>query len=150
MKEIVKRKLMLIVMMCCMLGITTVQLVQAADETPQPEIQYKIVRLYEKGGVQPPTLTVDRGTTVIWINDSKSIAEIEFTDKQVTVVCKSPVRFSVGESGTYVSEKIFQGTVASLCFIEKGKFEYLVKRRPRRLAEIPTEPPDVKGEIIVK
>lgn len=150
MNKTVKRNVMLMVMMCCMLSFTSVQTVESADKSPKPEIQYKIIRLYEKGGIDPSTLTVERGTTVIWINDSKSIAEIEFTDKKVTVVCKSPVRFSVGESGAYVSEKIFQGTVASLCFIEKGEFEYVVKRRPRRLAEIQIEPPDVKGKVIVK
>ena len=128
----------------------SVQTLYGEDETIQPEIQHKIVRLYEKGGVEPSTLTIQRGTTVIWINESKSIAEIEFTNKQVTLACKSPVRFGVDESGVYVSDKIFRGAVASLCFIETGEFEYLVKREPRRLAQSPAIPPDLKGKIIVK
>jgi plastocyanin len=150
MRNKVKGFWILIAIMFCMLSIYAVQTVQGADETVQPQIQHKVVRLYEKGGVNPETLIVDRGTTVIWINDSKSIAEIEFTDKKVTLVCKSPIRFAVDESGTYVSDKIFQGAVASLCFIEQGEFDYLVKREPRRLATTPTVPPDVKGKIIVK
>ena len=150
MKRIVKRILMLIVIACFMLSFPSVQTVQSAEETVQPQIQHKVVRLYEKGGVNPESLIVDRGTTVIWINDSKSIAEIEFTDKKVTLVCKSPIRFAVDESGTYVSDKIFQGAVASLCFIEPGEFEYLVTRKPRKLAPVPTEPPAVKGKIIVR
>ena len=113
----------------------------------QPEIQHKIVRLYEKGGIDPSTLTIQRGTTVIWINESKSLAEIEFTNKQVTLACKSPVRFGVDESGVYVSDKIFRGAVASLCFIETGEFDYLVTREPRRLAQVPAIPPDLKGKI---
>ena len=150
MRKTVKRIVMLIAIICCTLSFYSVQTVQGEDETVKPQIQHKIVRLYEKGGVQTQALIIDRGTTVILINDSKSIAEIEFTDKKVTLVCKSPVRFSVDESGTYVSEKIFQGAVASLCFIEPGEFEYRVIRKPRRLAPIPAEPPDVKGKIIVK
>ena len=149
MKRIVKRLLMLIVITCCVLSFPAVQTLQGAEETVKPQIQHKVVRLYEKG-ITPETLIVDRGTTVIWINDFESIAEIAFTDKKVTLVCKSPVRFAVDDSGTYVSEKIFQGAVASLCFIEQGEFEYMVTRKPRRLAPVPSEPPAVKGKIIVR
>jgi hypothetical protein len=149
MKRIVKRIVMLIAITCFMISFPSVQTVQGAEETVQPKIQHKVVRLFEKD-ITPKTLTVDRGTTVIWINDFNSIAEIAFTDKKVTLVCKSPVRFAVDDSGTYVSEKIFQGAVASLCFIESGEFEYQVTRKPRRLTLAPSEPPPVKGKIIVR
>ena len=149
MKRIVKSMLMLIVITCFVLSFPSVQTIQGAEETVKPQIQHKVVRLYEKD-ITPKTLIVDRGTTVIWINDFDSIAEIEFTDKKVTLVCKSPVRFAVDDSGTYVSEKIFQGAVASLCFIESGEFEYQVTRDPRRLTLAPSEPPPVKGKIIVR
>ena len=134
----------------CLASFVSLPTVHGEGEALQPEIQHKIVRLYEKGGVEPSTLTIQRGTTVIWINESKSIAEIEFTNKQVTLACKSPVRFGVDESGVYVSDKIFRGAVASLCFIETGEFEYLVKREPRRLAQVPAIPPELKGKIVVK
>ena len=149
MKRIVKSILMVIVITCFVLSFPSVQTIQGAEETVKPQIQHKVVRLYEKD-ITPKTLIVDRGTTVIWINDFDSIAEIEFTDKKVTLVCKSPVRFAVDDSGTYVSEKIFQGAVASLCFIEPGEFEYQVTRDPRRLTLAPSEPPAVKGKIIVR
>jgi plastocyanin len=120
------------------------------DHATTPELQHKIVRLYEKGGIEPQQLTIKPGTTVIWINESKSLAEIEFTDKKVTMACGSPVRFVVDDRGTYVSEKIFRGTVASLCFTEVGEFEYAVKREPRKSAAVPAEPPVMKGTISVK
>lgn len=120
------------------------------DNATTPELQHKIVRLYEKGGIEPQQLTIKPGTTVIWINESKSLAEIEFTDKKVTMACGSPVRFVVDDRGTYVSEKIFRGTVASLCFTEAGEFEYAVKREPRKSAVVPAEPPVMKGTISVK
>lgn len=134
----------------CIISFISVQTAYGVDSEATPELQHKIVRLYEKGGVEPQQLTVQPGTTVIWINESKSLAEIEFTDKQVTLACWSPVRFVVDDRGTYVSEKIFRGTVASLCFTEAGEFEYIVKREPRKLAAVPAEPPDIKGKIIVK
>lgn len=134
----------------CIISFISVQTAYGVDTEATPELQHKIVRLYEKGGVEPQQLTVQPGTTVIWINESKSLAEIEFTDKQVTLACGSPVRFVVDDRGTYVSEKIFRGTVASLCFTEAGEFEYVVKREPRKLAAVPAEPPVIKGKIIVK
>lgn len=134
----------------CITSFISVQTAYGVDTEATMELQHKIVRLYEKGGVEPQQLTIQPGTTVIWINESKSLAEIEFTNKQVTLACGSPVRFVVDDRGTYVSEKIFRGTVASLCFTEAGEFEYAVKREPRRLAAVPAAPPDVTGKIIVK
>lgn len=134
----------------CIVVFCSVQTAYGEDRATTPEIQHKIVRLYETGGIEPQQLTVQPGTTVIWINESKSLAEIEFTNKEVTLACGSPVRFVVDERGTYVSEKIFRGTVASLCFTEAGEFEYAVKREPRKLAAIPAAPPAMKGKIIVK
>lgn len=134
----------------CMLSFVSVQIVYGEDKDIKQEIQHKIVRLYETAGVDPHNLIVQPGTTVIWINESKSLAEIEFTDKQVTLACGSPVRFVVDDRGTYVSEKIFRGAVASLCFTETGEFDYVVKREPRRAAAVPAAPPDIKGKILVK
>jgi plastocyanin len=134
----------------CLIGFISVQTAYGADTETAVELQHKIIRLYEKGGIEPQQLTIQPGTTVIWINESKSLAEIEFTDKKVTMACGSPVRFVVDDRGTYVSEKIFRGTVASLCFTEAGEFEYAVKREPRKLAAVPAEPPVIKGKIIVK
>lgn len=134
----------------CMVCCISVKTACGEGQEAKPELEYKVVRLYETGGIEPKNLTVEPGTTVIWINESKSLAEIEFTDKQVTLACGSPVRFVVDDRGTYVSEKIFRGTVASLCFTEAGEFEYAVKREPRRAAAVPAAPPDVTGKIVVK
>ena len=150
MKKTDKKVVMAILVIFCLSSFLSVQTLWGEEKEIKPEVQHKIVRLYEQGGISPQNLTIQRGTTVIWINESKSIAEIEFTNKQVTLACKSPVRFGVDESGTYISDKIFRGAVASLCFVEAGEFEYVVKREPRRLATVPAELPDMKGKIIVK
>jgi plastocyanin len=138
----------LLAILCCVSCLSATAVYGAEEATP--ELRHTIIRLYEKGGIEPQTLSIQPGTTVIWINESKSLAEIEFTDKQVTMACGSPVRFMIDDRGTYVSEKIFRGTVASLCFTEAGEFEYAVKREPRKLAAVPAEPPVMKGKIIVK
>ena len=76
--------------------------------------------------VEPQNLVSEPGTTVVWINFSKTPIELLFLDKKVTTACGSPVNFFVGKDGAYESAKIPFGGTASLCFIEKGKFEYIV------------------------
>jgi hypothetical protein len=87
-----------------------------------------VINMHSIGGISPQEVTVERGTTVIWRNDSKSILEILFEGKPVTLSCKSPVQFVVNEDGSYVSNRITQGAVASLCFIEKGEFNYVARK----------------------
>ena len=76
--------------------------------------------------VDPVNLNSTPGTTVIWVNFSKTPVELLFLDKKVTTACGSPVNFFVGKNGAYESAKIPFGGTASLCFLEKGKFEYMV------------------------
>jgi hypothetical protein len=63
---------------------------------------------------------------VIWVNNARSILEVFFLDKKVTLACGSPVNFFVGENGAYESGKIPYGGTASLCFTQKGTYEYIV------------------------
>lgn len=72
-------------------------------------------------------LTSEPGTTVIWLNRSKHPVEILFLDKKVVLACGSPVNFIVGKGGAYESAKIPFGGTASLCFLEKGRYDYKVK-----------------------
>ena len=76
--------------------------------------------------VDPVNINSAPGTTVIWVNFSKTPVELLFLDKKVTTACGSPVNFFVGKKGAYESAKIPFGGTASLCFLEKGKFEYMV------------------------
>ena len=76
--------------------------------------------------VDPVNINSAPGTTVIWVNFSKTPVELLFLDKKVTTACGSPVNFFVGKNGAYESAKIPFGGTASLCFLEKGKFEYMV------------------------
>jgi plastocyanin len=126
--------------------------VQAQSEKVVPEMQgtgHKVIRLNYSFGVDPATVTVQKGTTVIWMNSGRSIAKIKFTGKQVTMACKSPVHFPVDEAGSFTSNEIPEGAVASLCFVEKGTFDYTVTQETPRQA--PTEAPRVsKGKVIVE
>jgi plastocyanin len=85
------------------------------------------VSVASREGLNPATLEASPGTTVIWVNQSNQPAEIRFTEKKVTIACGAPVNFFINQDGAYESAKIPFGGTASLCFLEKGKFEYVYK-----------------------
>jgi len=101
----------------------------AAQKTAEEEVAItnKIVKINEREGASPSILVTNPGTTVIWVNHSKSPLEVLFLDKKVTLACGSPVNFFVGKDGAYESGKIPFGSTASLCFTEKGRYDYIVK-----------------------
>jgi hypothetical protein len=88
---------------------------------------YKVIRLHSYGGISPKVISIKPGTIVIWVNDSRSMINIQFGGKQVTLACKSPVHFVVNEQGSYIADRIPPDAVASLCFVEKGEFNYVTR-----------------------
>jgi plastocyanin len=92
------------------------------------EKNYKIILLHYSGAISQTDRTVKPGTTVIWVNNSKETLEIQFEGKQVTLACQSPVNFIRDENGSFKSEKIPHGSVASLCFVEKGEYSYAARK----------------------
>jgi hypothetical protein len=126
--------------------------VQAQSEKIVPEMQgtgHQVIRLNYTFGVDPAKVVIARGTTVIWMNSGRSNAKIKFTGKQVTMACKSPVHFPVDETGSFTSNDIPPGAVASLCFVEKGTFDYTVTQETP--PQNPTAAPRVsKGQLTVE
>ncbi len=99
----------------------------AEEKTEELKISSKIVVLSAREGAKPANLTSEPGTTVIWLNRSRYPIEILFLDKKVVLACGSPVNFIVGKGGAYESAKIPFGGTASLCFLEKGRYAYIIK-----------------------
>ena len=97
--------------------------------------------------VEPSDLISKPGTTVIWVNFSKTPIELLFLDKKVTTACGSPVNFFIGKDGAYESAKIPFGGTASLCFLEKGRFEYIVNNSS---TFYPTKMKEQRGNIWIK
>lgn len=136
-----------------------VEVAAAAGETdqkiqPDKDIKvHQIIRIHYSGAVIPEVLTIKPGSTVVWINDAKSSVEIQFEGKQVTLACKSPVHFNVDENGSFISDRIPTGSVASLCFVEPGEFSYVARKTPTTASERmgPREGiQEFKGRIIVQ
>ena len=99
----------------------------AEEKAEEVKVINKIVTVKTYEGLMPATLRSQPGTTVIWVNHSSHPVEILFLDKKVVLACGSPVNFFVGKDGAYESAKIPFGGTASLCFTEKGKYEYVFK-----------------------
>jgi len=109
----------------CLAGVTYA----AEEKTEEIKTVHRTVMIsaYDGVMVEPTNLRSVPGTTVIWVNHSRSPVEILFLDKKVVFACGVPVNFFVGKGGAYESGKIPFGATASLCFIEKGKYEYIVR-----------------------
>ncbi len=127
----------------CLTGVV----LAAEEKTEELKVVNRIVSVSTNQGLMPANLTTAPGTTVIWVNHSRDPIEILFIDKKVTLACGSPVNFFVGKDGAYESAKIPFGGTASLCFTEKGRFDYMFKKSS---TFYPMEDREHKGFILVK
>lgn len=113
----------------------------------------KIIRIHYSGAVIPESITVKPGSTVVWINESKSPVEIQFEGKQVSLACKNPVHFVLTENGVFISDRIPNGAVASMCFIETGEFNFIARKVPVAYSDVLSERKSIQefnGKVIVK
>jgi len=110
----------------------------------------QIIYMAPQGKINPSTATVKPGTTVIWVNQADSPVEIQFEGKQVTMACQNPVHFVIDDKGSFISNNIPMGAVASLCFIEKGEFNYTVRRALKPTLSYKETPKEFKGKVIVQ
>jgi len=125
----------------------------AAQEkiVPEKNMHYhQVIHLDASGNISPADVTVKAGTTVVWINHAKVPLEICFVGKQITVACKSPVHFVVDEDGSFISNRVPSGAVASLCLVEKGEFKYIARTMPKYTTSGYTRAREYDGTIIVQ
>ena len=122
-KRFVIGSVVVLIMVMCLGGIS----MGAEEEKTDLEVISTIVTISTFDGIMPAILKSKPGTTVVWLNRSRIPAEVLFLDKKVTVACGSPVNFFIGKDGAYESGKIISRGTASLCFTEKGTYEYVVK-----------------------
>ena len=121
--------------------------VAAEEETGELKAVNRIVSVSTNQGLMPANLTTSPGTTVVWVNHSRDPIEILFMDKKVTLACGSPVNFFIGKDGAYESAKIPFGGTASLCFTEKGRFDYMFRKSS---TFYPMEEREHKGYVLIQ
>jgi len=89
---------------------------------------HQVIKINYPNGINPETLKVNRGTTVIWLNEATAPVSIMFINKEITTACENPVNFKKDTLGAFTAKKVKFGAVASICFIEKGTYQYKVMR----------------------
>ena len=123
----------------------------AQEEAEEMELITKTVFIKPYEVLQPPSLTSKQGTTIIWVNNSKFPVKILFSNKKIALACGSPSNFSIGEDGTYETARTPRGGTASLCFLEKGKYDYIVNSsRTLMLEGKQKKRKESRGTIIIK
>ena len=119
-----------------------------AEEEEQVTLVTKAVIITGHAGLKPPDIISQPGTTVVWVNQSYTPQEILFLDKKVVIACGSPVNFIVGHNGAYESSKVPFGGTASLCFLEAGTYQYIVKSS-KTFAQQPKDK-EFRGTVTIK
>ncbi len=125
------------------------------DKIKSDKVEPKTVtiNMHYLGNISPSVVTITPGTTVIWRNDSRAALEIQFEGKPVTLACKSPILFNIDKNGSFMSNHLSQGSRASLCFVEKGEFNYVARKvfsSSGAAYELRENIQEFKGKVIVK
>jgi len=89
---------------------------------------HQVIKVNYPNGINPETLKVNIGTTVIWLNEAMAPVSIAFTNKEITTACENPVNFKKDTLGSFTAKRVKFGAVASICFIERGTYKYKVTR----------------------
>jgi plastocyanin len=151
------RKIWLAIVICLCFGLVASvdSAFSQAEKSDKIQLEKKtegaqIIYMGAQGKINPSMVTVKPGTTVIWVNQAESPVEIQFEGKQVTMACQNPVHFVVDDKGSFISNNIPMGAVASLCFIEKGDFNYIVRRALKPSQSYKSTPMEFKGKVIVE
>ena len=103
------------------------------------EVRYQVIRLLSEE-IVPSTAIIELGTVVIWVNENRQAAEIQFTNAQGMIISCDGADSYIADPQQIISARIPYAGLESLCLIQKGDFSYTVKRG---LLEL-------KGTIIVK
>ena len=142
-----------IFVLCCLLSLPIRSAnAQGVKIKPEMKIPGSQVISISTDEMKLREITVDSGTVVVWLNTAvQRIMEIEFTGKQVVMACDTPIGFIESDQGSFISRKILPGAVASLCFIEKGEYDYeVVLRKTKGVGTGGKIRPTFQGKIIVK
>ena len=111
----------------------------SAKSQTNEQIEYKVIQLLSDA-IIPSTATIRLGTVVVWVNEDREMATIQFSNTNNSVSsCDGSDRFNA-DSKQMVSTEVPFAKLESICLIQKGEFSYIVKRGSHTL----------KGIIVIK
>jgi hypothetical protein len=112
------------------------------------QTSHKVVLITDEG-LNPKTVTLDKGQLVAWISYSKAPSAIVF-EREVArdMICHSLVNFSIQEDELR-SADIHAGEFASFCQLKPGRYRYKIIRSDPKLGGAGGASKRLEGEIIV-
>ncbi len=122
-----KMRLALIVI----LGALTFTILLGNPVIVQAQEKCQPVYIRSRAGIEPETLSVDKGDCVVWINWSRG-EEMQVTfreGKRCAEATTSSVRFNPDFKGCYLTDYVPFGETSSLVFAETGAYRYEVEFR---------------------
>lgn len=94
-------------------------------------MQYTVIRLLAHE-IIPPLATISEGTVIIWLNEAPETVEIQFTNHDMSAACNNAPP-SLNKTKQDLAFQIPFGKVESICLVQKGEFNYSVKRGSQRM-----------------
>jgi len=110
----------------------------ARCEEEAATMKYTVIRLLADS-IDPALATIDQGTVIIWLNDASETADIQFIKNEKAASCNGSPFFNDQTKQAMVLGIPF-GKTESICLVQKGEFNYAVKRGAK----------SVEGKILVK
>ena len=115
------------------------------DQTEVNAQEERIIRIWGRAApqIEPPTLLISKGATVIWFNNAKDEVMILFEEgKKCDDVTDAGSLFSMNAANCYVTTWLSFGATSSLRFNEAGTYDYAVEYAGRKQRD--------SGKIIVE
>ena len=97
-----------------------------AQET-EVEVTYQVIRLLSNK-IVPSVTTITLGTVIIWVNEDSKSAEIRFTNAHGIVIACDGSKSNIADPEKVITQMIPLAGVESICLVQKGEFNYVVKR----------------------
>ena len=88
--------------------------------------KYMVIRLLSEG-IDPPSATINQGTVIIWVNEAPETVEIQFANNEMATSCNGSPLYNPQTKQAILSQIAFGG-LESICLVQKGEFNYTVKR----------------------
>jgi len=104
----------------------------AFAQEKEGEVHYQVVRLLSEK-IVPSIVTIQLGTVVIWVNEDTQPTEITFTNADGMVIACDGSEGDSADPEQIISSRVPHAGVESLCLVQRGRFEYTVKRGTRAL-----------------
>ena len=120
----IRRSFRIVLLLCFTLMYLTGM---ASAQEKEVEVEYQVIRLLSNK-IVPSVTTIKLGTVVIWVNEDSKSTEIRFINADGMVIACDGSKSNIADPEQVITQMIPLAGVESLCLVQKGEFNYVVKR----------------------